>query len=128
MTRTTIGLLLLTGLAVFVAISAIVFDFTPTHLYNPTWPEHARFHGYLSVARTVLIMVVIVALAWGPVRAADRLSWAILALLLLGWLLIWFLAPLAVPGTVDRVDLWFPAALTPLALYGLWLCRPRPRP
>jgi len=43
-------------------------------------------------------MVVIVALAWGPVRAADRPSWAILALLLLGWLLIWFLAPLAVPG------------------------------
>ena len=32
MTRTTIGLLLLTGLALFVAISAIVFDFTPTHL------------------------------------------------------------------------------------------------
>jgi hypothetical protein len=115
-------------LAVFVAISAIVFDFTPTHLYNPTWPEHARFHGYLSVARTVLIMAVIVALAWGPVRRADRLSWGILALLLLGWLLIWFLAPLAVPGTADRVDLWFPAALTPLALCGLWLCRPRPRP
>ena len=127
MTRTTIGLLLLTGLAVFVAVSAIVFDFTPTHLYNPAWPEHARFHGYLSVARTVLIMLVIVALAWGPVRAADRPSWAILALLLLGWLLIWFLAPLAVPGTVDRVDLWFAIALTPLALYGLWLCRPRQR-
>jgi len=38
-TRTTIGLLLLTGLAVIVAISAIVFDFTPT---APLQPDLAR--------------------------------------------------------------------------------------
>jgi hypothetical protein len=125
MTRTTVGLGLLTGLGAFIAISAIVFDFTSTHLYNPAWPAHARFHGYLSVARTVLIMAVGVALAWGPVRAGDRRGWAVLALLLLGWLAIWFVAPLAVPGTIDRLDLWFATALTPLVLLGLGLCRPR---
>ena len=125
MRRMTIGLALLTVLAAFVAISAVVFDFTPTHLYNPAWPPHARFHGYLSVARTVLIMLIVVTLAWGPVRRGECQSWAILALLLLGWLAIWFLAPLAVPGTIERVDLWFAGVLTPLALLGLWLSRPR---
>ncbi len=126
MPRMTIGLVLLTVLAAFVAISAVVFDFTTTHLYSAAWPPHARFHGYLSVARTVLIMLAVVALAWGPVRRGERGSWAILALLLLGWLAIWFLAPLGVPGTIERVDLWFAGVLTPLSLLGLWLCRPRP--
>ena len=125
MRRMTIGLALLTVVAAFVAISAVVFDFTPTHLYNPAWPPHARFHGYLSVARTVLIMLIVVTLAWGPVRRGECQSWGILALLLLGWLAIWFLAPLAVPGTIERVDLWFAGALAPVSLLGLWLCRPR---
>ena len=124
MTRQTIGLVLLTVLAAFAAISGVVFDFTPTHIYNPAWPPHARFHGYLSIARTVLIMVAVIALAWGPVRAGLRAGFRILALLLLGWLAVWFVAPLAVPGTGDRAAYGFVAALTPLSLLGLWLCRP----
>ncbi len=31
---------------------------------------------------------------------------------------------IAVPGTVDRIDLWFVAVLTPISLLGLWLIRP----
>lgn len=42
-----------------------------------------------------------------------------------GWLAIWSLAPLAVPGTGDRAAYAFAAVLTPLSLLGLWLCRPR---
>lgn len=123
LTRQTAGCVLLTTLCAFVAVSAIIYDFTPTHLYNPTWPPHARFHAYLSVARTVLIMATIVALVWGPVRAGQRFAWGLLAFLLLGWLAIWFLAPLAVPGMVDRIDLWFAAVLTPTSGLGLWLVR-----
>ena len=48
-----------------------------------------------------------------------------MALLRLGWLAIWFLAPLAVPGTGDRAACALAAVLTPLSLLGLWLCRPR---
>jgi hypothetical protein len=124
MTAKTLGLVLLTVLSVLVALSAIVVDFTPTHLYNPTWPPHAQFHGYLSVARTVLIMGAIVVLAWGPVRAGMRFGWTVLTFLLLGWLVIWFIAPLAVPGSGDRGAYLFALTLTPLSLLGLWLCCP----
>src|SRR5207249_9428684 len=79
------GLVLLTALSAFVAISGVVVDFTPTHVYNPTWPPHARFHGYLSIARTVLIMAAVVVLAWGPVSAGARVGGAVLALRRLGW-------------------------------------------
>jgi hypothetical protein len=126
-TRQTIGLLLLTGLSAFVAISGVVVDFTATHVYNPTWPPHARFHGYLSIARTVLIMASVIVLAWGPVRGGDRFAWGVLALLLLGWVAIWFLGPLVVPGTGDPAAYLFAAVLLPLSLIGLWFAQPRPR-
>ena len=66
-------------------------------------------------------------LAWGPVRAGDRVGWAVLALLLLGWIAIWFIAPLVVPGTEDRAASIFAAVLAPLSLIGLWLSRPGSR-
>ena len=127
MTRKNIGLVLLTVLSAFVAISGVVVDFTPTHVYNPAWPPHARFHGYLSIARTVLIMAAVIVLAWGPVRARARFGWGVLALLLLGWIAIWFIAPLVVPATEDRAASIFAAVLVPPSLIGLWLTRPGPR-
>jgi hypothetical protein len=120
-----VGLALLTGLSVFVAVSGVVFDFSDTHIYNPAWPPHARFHAYLSIARTVLIMLAVVVLAWGPVRTGARFGWGLLALLLLGWIAIWFVAPLAVPGAGDRAGYVFAGVLVPASLIGLWLVRPR---
>jgi hypothetical protein len=119
------GLALLTLISVFVAVSGVIFDFSGSHIYNPAWPPHARFHAYLSIARTVLIMLAIVVLAWGPVRARARFGWGVLALLLLGWIGIWFVAPLVVPGTGDRAGYIFASVLTPASLIGLWLVRPR---
>jgi hypothetical protein len=108
-------------------VSGIIIDFTATHVYNPAWPPHAQFHGYLSIARTALIMLAAIALVWGPVRAGAAYAWSLLSLLLLGWLGIWFVAPLAVPGAGERASYLFAGALLPLVLVGLWLVRPGPR-
>lgn len=118
------GLVGITLLSVFAGISGVVVDFTASHVYNPAWPPHAQLHGYLSIARTVLIMAAAIALAWGPVRGGDRFAWGVLAFLLLGWLAIWFIAPVAVPGAVDRATYLFAGVLAPLYVVGLWLVRP----
>src|SRR5262245_19594207 len=115
-TRKDVGLVLLTVLSAFAAISGVVVDFTATHIYNPIWPPHAQFHGYLSIARTVLIMAVAIVLAWGRVRSGDRFGWGVFALLLQGWLAIWFIAPLVVPGTEGRAAYIFAGVLLPLSL------------
>ena len=125
MTARGVGLVGITLISAFAGISGVVIDFTASHIYNPAWPPHAQFHGYLSIARTVLIMIAAVVLAWGPVRRGDCAAWAILAVLLLGWMAIWMMAPLAVPGAGDRATYMFAAVLAPLYLIGIWLVRPR---
>jgi hypothetical protein len=37
----TAGLVLLTALSAFAAISGVVFDFRATHIYNPAWRSSA---------------------------------------------------------------------------------------
>jgi len=125
--RVKVGLVAITVLCLFAAVSGVVVDFTASHVYNPTWPPHAKFHGYLSIARTVLIMAVALALLWGPVRHGDQFAWGVLVVLLLGWLAIWFIAPIVVPGTGDRATYLFAGVLVPLYIVGLWLIRPDTR-
>jgi hypothetical protein len=124
MTWRTLGLVGITLVSAFAGISGVVVDFTASHIYNPAWPPHAQFHGYLSIARTVLIMAAALVLTWGPVRRGDRTAWTVLAVLLLGWDAIWLLAPLVVPGRGDRATYVFAAVLAPCYLVGIWLVRP----
>ncbi|PYN52427.1 MAG: hypothetical protein DMD92_21565 [Candidatus Rokuibacteriota bacterium] len=126
MTLRTLGVAGITLLSTFAGISGVAVDFTASHIYNPVWPPHAQFHGYLSIARTVLIMTAAILLAWGPVRRGDRAAWIVLAVLLLGWVAIWLLAPIVVPGTGDRATYVFAAVLAPLYLVSIWLVRPPP--
>ena len=124
MRQRTLGLVIITVVSAFAAISGVVVDFTASHVYNPAWPPHAQFHGYLSIARTVLILAGAIGLGWGPVRRGDRAAWIVMSLLVLGWVAIWFLAPLVVPGTGDRATYVFAAVLAPLYLASIWLARP----
>ncbi len=43
--RQTIGRLLITLVAVFTAVSPYLADWNVTHIYNPTWTPHAKFHN-----------------------------------------------------------------------------------
>ncbi len=40
-----IGKLLISFIAVFTAISPYLADWNNTHIYNPNWPPHAKFHN-----------------------------------------------------------------------------------
>jgi hypothetical protein len=39
------GRIILTVVGLFTAISPYVADWNSTHIYNPTWPPHAKFHN-----------------------------------------------------------------------------------
>jgi hypothetical protein len=46
---------LLTLVAVFTLVSPFAADWNATHIYNPHWPPHAKFHN----AQTMLLAVVL---------------------------------------------------------------------
>jgi hypothetical protein len=49
--RPTLAFSLVTIVAVLTSFLAYVFDWNETHVYNPRWPPHAKFHN----AQTLLL-------------------------------------------------------------------------
>ena len=50
MDRTGKGRLVLTSVAALTTVGGFVADWNRTHLFNPDWPPHARFHDALTIA------------------------------------------------------------------------------
>lgn len=125
MSRQTIGRVLVSLAAVFTALGTVVADMSPTHVFNPAWVPHARFHGAQLVTIAILLAAIALWLLWWPAPApAHRLR---LAALLAALFWIAFFPAMAVPGTM----LLYPPAEIGIALgnlvvigLGYWLARP----
>lgn len=48
--RTGKGRRILTSVAALTAVGGFLADWNRTHLFNPNWPPHARFHDALTIA------------------------------------------------------------------------------
>jgi hypothetical protein len=85
----TTGRKALRALALITAISGFAADWNRTHLFNPAWPPHARFHDAMTIAlgtglggsglyllrngadrREVAVGAALPALFWGSMGAA----------------------------------------------------------
>ena len=69
------GRILVTFVALFWALGAVAADFNETHVFNPTWPPHARFHA-------VFLLVVLLAtttVALGMTWSGNRLGAVLIA-------------------------------------------------
>ena len=70
MTRETGGRLLLSAIAVFAAIGSVAADWNETHMFNPAWPPHARFHNAQTIATGSLLAILTLFFLWR--RTGDR--------------------------------------------------------
>ncbi len=95
-----ISRLVLSGAAIGTIVGTGIADLNRTHVFNPAWPPHARFHagaGWGTVAGTQLLSLW---LLWRPADNPARRELAIQTAALLTTI-AWtpFYAALAVPGT-----------------------------
>ena len=58
------GRVLLSIIALFTAVSPYVADWNATHIYNPSWPPHAKFHNGQTMAVAVLLGVSALFFIW----------------------------------------------------------------
>ena len=57
---------LVTAVALFTSVSAYVMDWNVTHIYNPRWPPHAKFHNAQTMSMALLLGVLALLLLWRP--------------------------------------------------------------
>lgn len=113
MSRQRIGRVLLSLAAIVTAIGTVVADMNPSHVFNPAWPPHARFHGAQLVVIAILLAVIALWLLWRPASApAHHLR---LAALMTAVFWAAFFPAMAVPGTL----LLYPPAEIGIALGNL---------
>jgi Ca2+/Na+ antiporter len=54
-TKLVTGKVLLSVIALFTIVAPILADWNATHIYNPSWPPHAKLHNAQTMAMAVLL-------------------------------------------------------------------------
>jgi hypothetical protein len=62
--RWTIGRLLISLVAVFTAVSPYLADWNVTHIYNPAWTPHAKFHNAQTMVLGAMLGLLSVYCLW----------------------------------------------------------------
>lgn len=68
--------LVFTMIGVTLPIAAHAADMNHTHIYNPRWPPHAKFHNGQTLAMSILLGVLTTLFAWMPSRNGQVMVWA----------------------------------------------------
>ena len=91
--------LIMSGISIFTMIIMSVMDLNETHMTNPLWPPHARFHWAIQYFSAMLICVLALCLIWASYEEkGSRLSILFIGL---SPLFFWgmFFPALLMPGT-----------------------------
>jgi hypothetical protein len=91
--RDLLGRVLISAVAAEVGILPIIIDLSPSHVFNPGWPAHARLHGVWLLASGGLMALVALYLTW--FYRANRVVAVTMAGVLLGIILGGFFAAVA---------------------------------
>ena len=84
--RPSIARAILTVIAVTTIVSPFVADWNATHIHNPLWPPHAKFHNAQTMAMAVLLGVSALFFTWrrGDPTASRIAAWLFAALYWVG--------------------------------------------
>ena len=66
-----------TFIGVTMPIGSFWADYNATHIFNPNWPPHAKFHGGQTLSMSVLLGLMTIVFAWR--KTGDRTSAVIAA-------------------------------------------------
>ena len=138
MNRFAIGRWLLSLNALFVGVGGFLADWNATHLFNPNWPPHAKFHNGQTMATGALLALASLFFVWR--RAGDRKT-NVLATAIFGGVLYWTQAAANLfPGTAwtdpefltpgqSLTDvppqLYLDLGMTTFVLFSAWLTWPK---
>lgn len=64
------GRVILSVIAVGTIVSPFLADWNVTHIYNPEWPPHAKFHNAQTMSMAALLGISGLAFLWRPVDEA----------------------------------------------------------
>ncbi len=74
-TKLITGKVLLSVIALFTIVAPILADWNATHIYNPAWSPHAKFHNAQTMAMAVLLGITALYFLWRERnRKADLLA------------------------------------------------------
>ncbi|PFH61275.1 hypothetical protein XA68_17788 [Ophiocordyceps unilateralis] len=59
-----LGKILLTIDAIGLAVGPVIADMNETHMYNPRWPPHAKFHNAQTITLAALLGLLILYFTW----------------------------------------------------------------
>lgn len=86
MNRFSIGRWLFSLNVLIVGVGGFLADWNATHLSNPNWPPHAKFHNGQTMATGVLLALASLFFVWR--RSGDRKT-NVLAAVIFGVMLYW---------------------------------------
>ena len=81
-TRDTIGRILHTLVGLVTGVGAFVADFNATHIYNPRWPPHAKFHTGQTMSMALALALPTLLFSWR--RSGDARTNVLAATLFAG--------------------------------------------
>lgn len=71
-TRWSIGKLLISLVAIFTAVSPYLADWNETHIYNPLWLPHAKFHNAQTMVLGAFLGLLSIYCLWLRKATADK--------------------------------------------------------
>lgn len=71
-TRWSIGKLLISLIALFTAVSPYLADWNETHIYNPLWLAHAKFHNAQTMVLGALLGLLALFCLWLRRETSDK--------------------------------------------------------